>query len=79
MFTNHAINGYVYETRFIASWLNVGGQLKTGRDMANFHNWLLKVGVSESDAKHIEFLATNGRLELEVSARDYISKLTEII
>lgn len=77
MFTNHQINGYVYETRFIASWLNSGGQLRYGEDINNFCNWLLSLGLDEKDVEHIKFLATNGRLELEISAKNYLEHIAE--
>ena len=74
MFENRRINDYTYATRFIASWLREGGQLRTGKDYDNFYNWLLSLGLSEDDAEHIKFLAMNGKMELEYSARKYLEE-----
>lgn len=75
IFENKAINGYVYATRFIASWIKAGGQLRTGRDIKDFKDWLKSIGeVSEDDIHHIVFLATNGRLELEDHAKRFLTE-----
>lgn len=74
MFENRVINGYIYETRFIASWIREGGQLQYGEDIDNFYKWLLSLGLSENEAKHIKFLATNGKLELEMSAKKFLNE-----
>ena len=74
MFENRVINGYIYETRFIASWLKVGGQLRYGEDIDDFYEWLLSIGVSEDDANHIVELATCGKLELEINAKKFLSE-----
>ena len=74
MFENKAINGYIYATRFIASWLRAGGQLKDGSDIDDFNEWLLSLGLTEEDANHIKFLAENGKLELETSAKQFLNK-----
>ena len=72
MFTNKQINGYTYATRFIASWLREGGELRYGKDVDNFVEWLSSLGLSEEDISDIKFLATNGKLELEYSARKFL-------
>ena len=74
MFENKLINGYTYETRFIMSWLRVGGQLRYGKDIDAFREWLTSLDLNESDIDHIVFLATNGKLELESSARKFLNK-----
>ena len=74
MFTNNKINGYIYETRYIASWIRSGGDLQDGRDVGNFYKWLLSTGLTKDEADHIKFLATNGKLELENSAKEFLSK-----
>jgi hypothetical protein len=75
MFKNRQINGYIYETRFIASWVRMGGQLQYGEDIDNFYDWLLSIDLSEEEANHIKFLATNGKLELENSARKFLDTI----
>ena len=75
MFENRQINGYIYETRFIASWVRMGGQLQYGEDIDNFYDWLLSLGLTKEEADHIRFLATNGKLELENSARKFLDAI----
>lgn len=77
MFENRQINGYTYATRFIASWLRKGGQLRTGEDYDNFYEWLLSLNLNEDDANHIKFLASNGKLELETSAMKFLNNLNK--
>lgn len=72
MFENRKINGYIYETRFIASWVRAGGSLYYGEDVDNFYKWLLSLGLTEAEADHIKFLAMNGKLELETSAKKFL-------
>ena len=74
MFENRVINDHIYETRFIASWLREGGQLRYREDIDNFYKWLLSLGLSKEEADHIKFLATNGKLELEINARKFLIK-----
>ena len=75
MFENKPINGYTYATRFIASWVREGGKLRTGEDIDNFYEWLLSLGLSKEDADDIKFLATNGKMELEYSAKMFLKNL----
>lgn len=74
MFENRVINGCEYESRFIASWVREGGGLRYVEDIKDFYNWLISLGLTEEQANHIKFLATNGKLELENSARKFLSK-----
>ena len=76
MFTNNIINimGGVNETRFIASWLRVGGKLQSGEDYDNFREWLELLNLTENEVEHILNLARVGKVELETSAREFISK-----
>ena len=77
MFENRQINGYVQETRFIASWLREGGQLRTEEDYDNFYEWLLSLGLNQDDADRIKFLASNSKMELENSARKFLKNLSK--
>lgn len=77
MFENRQVNGYTYETRFIASWVREGGELRTLTDVCDFYRWLLSLGLTEEQADHIKFLATNGKLELETSARKFLKSIKE--
>lgn len=75
MFENIQIDGYTYATRYIASWLREGGQLRYGNDYINFYNWLISLGLSKEDARHIKFLAMNGKAELEHSAKEFLNNI----
>ena len=77
MFENKVINGYTYATRFIASWVREGGKLRTKEDIDNFYKWLLSLDLSKEDADHIKFLATNGKMELEHSAKMFLKNLND--
>ena len=75
-FENEPICG-IYATRFIASWTKMGGMLCCKKDRDDFHSWLLSLGLNESDTHIIMFLATNGKLELEMNARNFIKNIAE--
>ena len=76
-FENKVINGYTYATRFIMSWVRSGGNFgKHGENYNDFRNWLKSLGLKTGDINDIMFLAQNGKLELEVSAKNYITNLS---
>lgn len=73
MFENRMINGYTYVTRFIMSWVRMGGKLgKNGEGIDEFKKWLKSLELSDEDIRDIVFLATNGKLELESSAKAFL-------
>lgn len=74
MFENIMINGYIYATRFIASWTNVGGTLNKPGDLTKFEDWLKSLDLSKEDIHCIKFLATNGKLELEEDAKKFLNE-----
>jgi hypothetical protein len=75
MFENKQINGYIYATRFIMSWVRVGGQLGLhGEGVDEFREWLISLNLDETDIEHIVFLAMNGKMELEYSAKKFLKK-----
>ena len=77
MFENKVIDGYVYATRFIMSWIRSGGKFdKRGKGYGDFRGWLESLGLEDRDINDIMFLAQNGKLELEVSAKNYITNLS---
>ena len=77
MFENKVINGYTYATRFIMSWVRSGGKLdKRGGGYNDFRKWLKSLGLKTEDIEDIMLLAENGKLELEVSAKNYITNLS---
>ena len=66
----------IYYSRFIASWVNVGGSLKF-RDAYLLKEWLRTLTINgkkipEEVIREIYNLATNGKLELETSAKRYL-------
>lgn len=76
MWENKQINGYTYATRFIASWVRMGGQLGFhGEGVNDFRKWLTSLGLNEADINHIVFLATNGKLELESKAKEFLANI----
>lgn len=77
-FENRKLNGYIYETRFIASWINAGGNLVYRDDFRKFKKWLSTLGLSDEEVSHIVFLATNGKLELEKSAEEFLKSNKKI-
>ena len=77
MFENKVIDGYVYATRFIMSWIRSGGKFDNrGKGYNDFRGWLESLGLEDRDINDIMFLAQNGKLELEVSAKNYITNLS---
>lgn len=80
MFENKDFEG-IYYTRFIASWYNVGGKKIRFND--EFRSWLKTLTINgksipEDIIDEIIYLATNGKLELEVNARNFKNKFSEI-
>ena len=73
-FENKLIRG-IYATRFIASWLNMGGMLCTGKDVDNFRSWLLSLGLNSTEVWTIMYLTETGKMELEVNAKAFLKKL----
>ena len=73
-FENKLIRG-IYATRFIASWLKMGGMLCTGKDTDNFRSWLLSLGLNSDEVWPIMYLATTGKMELEVNAKAFLETL----
>ena len=73
MFENKKFND-IHATRYIISWVKMGGKLKYGKDVEDFQNWLLSIGLSEEDADYIVLLATCGKVELEVNAKTFLAK-----
>ena len=76
-FENKVINGCDYATRFIMSWVRSGGTFgKHGKGYDDFRKWLESLELKTEDIEDIMFLARNGKLELEVSAKKFITNLS---
>lgn len=61
-------------SRYIASYRKEAEKLGTKLYRDTFEEWLLSIGVNEDEASDIVEMATNGKLELETSARIFIQK-----
>lgn len=61
-------------SRYIASYMKEAEKLGTKVYRDSFEEWLLSIGVDEDEASDIVEMATNGKLELETSARIFIQK-----
>lgn len=73
MFENRIINGHEYASRYIMSWVRVGGKLGfRGEGYDDFRKWLKSLGLESEDIESIIFLASNGKLELEMSAKKFM-------
>ena len=76
MFNNKTKCG-IHATRFIMSWVRMGGTLRYGEDYEDFEEWLKTLiidgeNLSHEDVHHIVELARNGKMELEYSAKKFI-------
>ena len=74
MFENKKIND-IHATRYIMSWVRVGGQLGLhGEGVDEFREWLESMKLDEDDISDIVYLATNGKMELESNAKWFLNK-----
>ena len=73
-FENFFVQDYAHASRFIASWLREGGNLRRHDDYKLFREWLVSIGVTPENAKRISFLAENGKLELEEMAKRFLKE-----
>lgn len=77
IFENRIDDGFRvnYCTRYIASWLNVGGNFDDRGRL--FKKWLKSLGwLSDDQIRHIYYMAIDGKLELESSAEKFIENET---
>ena len=76
MFENKLVKG-IHISRYIMSWARVGGPLNYRGKGYTFGEWLETLEIdgsklSEEEIHDIMFIAQNGKLELEESAREFI-------
>lgn len=72
-FENTIIHG-IHISRYIASWyIAGGGQLKGRRNVTMFKNWLRHLGLDEDEVMAVFMFATNGKLELQDNAKEFIA------
>lgn len=68
--------GRIHYSRFIASWMLVGG--RTDDNFRMFEKWLKQLEfLSENDIDNILFLARNGKAELQDDAADFIRSTSD--
>lgn len=72
-FTNKLDSKGIYYSRYIASWANKGGTFKR-QGFRDFKDWLKSLGLDDVEIREIAFLADNGKLELEASAKEFMKK-----
>lgn len=76
MFTNKIVGNCTYATRYIMSWVRMGGQLGYyGEGVDDFKKWLATCGLSYEEIMYVTNLATNGKLELEFSAKRFLKNI----
>lgn len=62
----------IHATRYIMSWIRVGGDIRTLGGLRDFQKWMLSIGLNDEDIVHIIRIAMNGKLELEDSAEEFL-------
>jgi len=73
MFENKLIKESVHATRFIMSWVREGGKLdRSGEGYDGFRKWLKSLELSDEEIYDIMDIASNGKLELETLAKNFI-------
>lgn len=79
MFENKQINGYTYASRFIMSWVRAGGTFGIhGEGYDDFKRWLKEsCNLNDKDINDIVFLAQNGKMEYEISAKAFLANLNK--
>lgn len=65
----------IHYSRYIASWRNVGGKYFG----LQFENWLKANGCTEKEINDITWMATCGKMEIELSAIAYVNKMKKLI
>ena len=70
MFNNLKTHNEIHYSRYIASWHNAGGRVYNSL----FEDWLRSTQqLTDDEIRDIKEMATCGKLELEVSARSFLS------
>ena len=72
MLTNKKTEAGIYYSRYIASWINAGGDYFGGI----FEDWLKSEGCNEKEIREIVEMAICGKLELEKSAKFFIENFS---
>lgn len=73
MFENKTVKvgnlGEVHISRIIASWRNKGGDTRSDE----FEEWLHELNLTADEISDIMLFANNGKLELEMFAREFMA------
>lgn len=75
-FKNKISSCGIHYSRYIASWYNSGGSFDYC-DSDGFKLWAMSTGVSKEEADDMWFIATNGKMELEDSAKAFLRRNKE--
>lgn len=69
---------YTYATQYIASWVRMGGQFGFHDEgVKEFREWLTSLNLEKDDIDDIVYLATNGKMELESSAKKFLANINK--
>ena len=72
MFENKLTHNGIHYSRYISSWKQAGGKIYRG---GLFERWLREIEqLTEEEISDILFIAENGKLELECSAKMFIEQ-----
>lgn len=72
MFENKLTHNGIHYSRYISSWKQAGGKIYRG---GLFERWLREIEhLTEEEISDILFMAENGKLELECSAKMFIGE-----
>lgn len=71
-FENKKTHFGIHYTRYIISWIRIGGELRDRGPIEPFLDWLRSLELTEDEIDDIRFLATNGKMELEHDAYHFI-------
>lgn len=78
MFENKITHNGIHYSRYISSWINADGDLHFNQYRSLFANWLRATqALTNKEVSEICELAENGKLELEISARNFIKNIDE--
>lgn len=72
-FENKLSSEDVHYSRYIASFIKACRDTGVGFKYGLLNSWLTTLNLSEDEVNEIWFLAFNGRIELEVNAREYLT------
>ena len=74
-FSNKKTHNGIHYTRYIMSWIREGGSLWFNRYDSDFAKWLKTQDLTDEEIYEICELAQCGKLELEISAKQFIKSL----